>query len=174
MIKKTLLSIMTIAALANSATAAVGANLEADAVTKEILVIASIERFKHAISVTWPSDNTTLLGGGYDHSSMLFLKRDTNDTQRYKAVVENIKLNYNGGNKLNVNLLSPFELKHSDNELSNLSDIKVTLGGKELSTTAVGVSTGSTSLEIDARAPTDAVEGDEFKGRLRLNFEAPT
>lgn len=153
MMKKTLLSIMTIAVLVSSATAA------ADSITKDIIVNAEIPSI---LSVTGVN--------GVDIAPVVLEQDAIANDGSYKGS-RTLVLGSNDGDKLNVNLTEVFTLKSGDKVFKNIS---VKLSDMDLSTAVVQTDTGNAELVITGNTPDDAAGGEKYTGTLKINFETIT
>lgn len=148
MIKKTLLSIMTIAALVSSATAAV-------AVTKDIHITANIP-----YTITVERQN-----GVYSAPMNLVRGFDSNNPDVYGAAE-----NDSGGRGIKISVVDNFKLRSSIDQ-SEFTDLKVTLDGVNLDGNAVDIKEGTRELKIIGKAPAGVAYDDVFTGTLTLNVE---
>ncbi|ELI8099173.1 TPA: hypothetical protein PXN07_002262 [Yersinia enterocolitica] len=157
--KKTLLSIMTMAILASGSASAA-------AVEKDITVEAKIIT---AIKVS--KDN----GRALDSVKMVY---DPIKNDGHFSHVEKIKLSSIGGTKIKVSLREAFEMNDANNT-KKFTDYKIDIDGEELTHTG-GTKTFvlannkefSGDLKIQAKQPVGAVDGDVYSGVLKLALEA--
>lgn len=156
MMKKTLLSIMTMAALVSSTTAtAVGE-------TKEITVSAEI-----------PHEITMKKSNGEDIKK-IELVPDNNSSATYGAT-ESILIGSHGQD-VKVNLVEDFELTSATDSSNSFTDLKVTMDGTELATTPQKIEGSSSNniamqLIIVGKAPSTSKGGEKYTGVLKLNLE---
>ncbi|CNF35325.1 alpha-related fimbriae minor subunit 1 [Yersinia mollaretii] len=153
MMKKTLLSIMTMAALVSSATAT--------AETKDIIVSAEI-----------PSVITVKKSSGGDIDSIK-LASVPGSTDKYEAK-EKIKA-HNNGEAVKVRVRSNLELTSTKYPEKKFDELSVTLGGHMLSDVIalpVELKDGAdTELVITGKSPAGAETGDTYSGTLELSLE---
>ncbi|AJJ23366.1 CS1 type fimbrial major subunit [Yersinia enterocolitica] len=155
--KKTLLSIVTIAILASS-------SANAAPVEKDIAIEAKIVS---AIKLTKNS------GRALDAIKMTYdpVKNDGHFTH-----TEQIKFTSLGGTKIKVSLREAFAMLNSNNK--TFTDYKVNIEGKELKNGSAAEffdltnTDFSGSLNISAKQPIDAVDGEIYTGVLKLSIEA--
>ncbi|WP_145509066.1 CS1 type fimbrial major subunit [Yersinia alsatica] len=155
--KKTLLSIITMATLVGSM-AAYSAPME-----KEITVSATINGVM---------DLTDENGKGID---ALNLEYDA--IGKKHSLTLPIKITSNTGNKVNVIVKEELVLAEKDNTDKVFSGVEVKLGDEVLSVNkAQDFSLTSTAFETDlsitAEQPSDAVSGEFYTGALKLSIEA--
>lgn len=156
MMKKTLLSIMTMAALVSSTTAT--------AETKDIIVSAEIP---HVITV---QKN----GGGNIDLIKLEPSFEGASSDVYGAS-ENIAIR-NGGADIKVNIVGDFKLQSltapGEREFTELT---VILGGEQLKgNDANKIKSGNIELVIHGKKPSEAIAEEKYSGTLKLNLEPVT
>ena len=156
--KKTLLSIMTMAILASGSANAVP-------VDKDIIVEAKVVT---AIKVT--KDNGHVL-------DTVKMKYDPVQNDGNFTYTEKIKFASIGGTKIKISLREAFEMNDTSNT-KKFTDYKIDIDGDELTHTG-GVKTfGLTNqkfsgdLNINAKQPADAADGEVYNGVLKLALEA--
>ncbi|EEQ09950.1 hypothetical protein ymoll0001_36980 [Yersinia mollaretii ATCC 43969] len=156
MMKKTLLSIMTMAALVSSATAT--------AETKNIIVSAEIP---HVI--------TMQKNGGGDVDRITLEPGFGNAPADVYGASENIAIR-NGGADIKVNIVGDFKLQSltapGEREFTELT---VILGGEQLKgNDANKIKSGNIELVIHGKKPSEAIAEEKYSGTLKLNLEPVT
>ncbi len=155
--KKTLLSIITMATLVGSM-AAYAAPME-----KEIPVSVTING---VMSLTDDKDvDISSLTLGYD----VIDKKHT--------LIQPIKITSNTGNKVNVVVNEALVLAEKDDTSKVFSGVEVKLGDEVLTLNRVKdfeliASAFKADLSITAKQPDDAVSGEVYSGTLKLSIEA--
>ncbi|MGT3206064.1 CS1 type fimbrial major subunit [Yersinia enterocolitica] len=156
--KKTLLSIMTMAILASGSASAAP-------VEKDIAVEAKVVT---AIKVS--KDN----GRALDSIKMTY---DAVKNDGHFENIEKIKFASIGGTKIKVSLREAFEMNDNSNT-KKFTDYKIDIGGEELIYGGAEKSFDlvnqefSGDLKIQAKQPADAVDGEVYNGVLKLAVEA--
>ncbi len=156
--KKTLLSIMTMAILASGSASA--APVEKD-IAVEAEVVAAIKVSK---------DN----GRALDSIKMAY---DAVKNDGHFNHIEKIKFASIGGTKIKVSLREAFEMNNNTNT-KKFTDHKIDIDGQELTfgggekTFDLANKEFSGDLEIQAKQPADAVDGEVYSGVLKLAVEA--
>ncbi|WP_145577528.1 CS1 type fimbrial major subunit [Yersinia mollaretii] len=156
MMKKTLLSIMTMAALVSSTTAT--------AETKDIIVSAEIP---HVITVQ--------KNGGGDVDRITLEPGFGNAPADVYGASENIAIR-NGGADIKVNIVGDFKLQSltapGEREFTELT---VILGGEQLKgNDANKIKSGNIELVIHGKKPSEAIAEEKYSGTLKLNLEPVT
>lgn len=158
MMKKTLLSIMTMAALVNSATATAAVE------TKNITVNAEI-----------PHEITMKKSNGEDIKK-IELVPDNNSPTTYGAKESIVIASH--GQDVKINLIEDFKLVSTTESGNSFTDLTVTMDGTELATTPqkIGnkVSNIAKELTIVGKAPSTSKGGEKYTGVLKLNLEPVT
>ncbi|HEO0715535.1 TPA: hypothetical protein U5E38_000033 [Yersinia enterocolitica] len=156
--KKTLLSIMTMAILASGSASA--APVEKD-IAVEAEVVAAIKVSK---------DN----GRALDSIKMTY---DAVKNDGHFNHIEKIKFASIGGTKIKVSLREAFEMNNNANT-KKFTDHKIDIDGQELiygageETFNLANREFSGDLKIQAKQPADAVDGEIYSGVLKLALEA--
>ncbi|CQD38394.1 CS1 type fimbrial major subunit [Yersinia mollaretii] len=159
MMKKTLLSIMTMAALVSSVTATAVESME-----KSIIVSAEIP---HVI--------TMQKNGGGDVDRITLEPGFGNAPADVYGASENIAIR-NGGADIKVNIVGDFKLKSltapGEREFTELT---VILGGEQLKgNDANKIKSGNIELMIHGKKPSEAIAEEKYSGTLKLNLEPVT
>ncbi|AJJ11490.1 CS1 type fimbrial major subunit [Yersinia rohdei] len=157
--KKTLLSIMTVAALACSTV------VSAQPVNKDISVTAEVNG-----AITMKKSN----GDALNNISLEYNYTDNNGMYEY---AENVTIASNTGAKVNIKLRSPLVLEgDASGEIKTFDDVVVRLGridlneaGKTFALDASNEINGA--LTIKAKKPAEALSGETYTGTLQLAIE---
>ncbi|MGE4801164.1 CS1 type fimbrial major subunit [Yersinia hibernica] len=157
--KKTLLSIVTMAALVSSAA------VYAQALEKNIQVEAEV----HSVVSMNKADGTPI--------DKIKLNYDVQNNDGTYTHTENIKIKSATANKVNISMPDTFELKDKDGN-HEFTDHKVTLGGKDMKPSLKAVSfdldTASNDTDLDlvisAKQPDSAPAGI-YSGIVKLVIE---
>ncbi|AIN18364.1 CS1 type fimbrial major subunit [Yersinia rochesterensis] len=159
MMKKTLLSIMTVAILASSTIA------HALPFDKDIPVTAEING---SISMTKGNgDPFNNIAMDYDHVS-------NDGTYEY---TENVKIASNTGARVNIKLRNPLVLEgDADGPVKTFNDVVVQLGRTQLNGAGASFALGvhneiNHALTIRAKKPAEALSGETYTGTLQLTIE---
>ncbi|AKF40010.1 TPA: pilus assembly protein [Yersinia enterocolitica] len=156
--KKTLLSIMTMAALASSTVVC------AVPMHKDIPITAEIHS---SISVT---------KNGGDQLNNIELAYDSIANDGTFEYTEDITIQSNSGSKVRIKLREPLTIENDQGALKGFDDIIVRIGGTELATVDKtfllnGHNQTNNKLVIRAKKPGDAVSGEIYTGTLALAIE---
>lgn len=159
MMKKTLLSIITVAVLASSTIVC------AQPFNKDIPVTAEING---SISMTKGNgDALNDIALDYDHAS-------NDGTYEY---MENVTIASNTGAKVNIKLRNPLVLEgDSSGEVKTFNDVVVQLGRSQLNGAGTSFVLGAhnelnQALTIRAKKPAEALSGETYTGTLQLTIE---
>ncbi|WP_267248899.1 CS1 type fimbrial major subunit [Yersinia sp. Marseille-Q5920] len=158
MMKKTLLTIITVAALASSTIVC------AQPFNKDIPVTAEING---SISMT-KSNGDALNDIALDYSMM------NDGTYEY---IEDVTIVSNTGAKVNVKLKSPLVLEgDSDGAVKTFDDVAVYLGNSKLDGAGKSFFLSASNeinqaLVITAKKPAEALSGETYTGTLQLTIE---
>lgn len=159
MMKKTLLSIMTVVALASSTIS------YAQPFEKDIPVTAEINGSISMTKDTGAALNDITLD--YDHTK-------NNGSYEY---TENITIESNTGSKVNIKLRNPLVLEADTNgPVKVFDDVVVKLGSAELNGAGVNFNLSAhnqlnRALTIKAKKPATALSGEIYIGTLQLTIE---
>ncbi|QHB34563.1 pilus assembly protein [Yersinia canariae] len=157
--KKTLLSIITVAVLASSTI------VHAQPLDRDIPVTAEING---SISMT------KINGDAFNNIAMEYDHAKNDGTYEY---IEPIKITSNTGTKVNIKLRNPLVLEgDSGGAVKTFDDVVVRLGQSQLGVGGVNFSLDNNNemnraLTIRAKKPADALSGETYTGTLQLTIE---
>ncbi|WP_145488828.1 CS1 type fimbrial major subunit [Yersinia aleksiciae] len=160
MMKKTLLSIMTVAALISSA------SVYSAVSNKTIQVEAEIPGM---ITITKADDS--------DIGDIISLVPDTTNAGYYTHS-EDIKISNNadGHPSVNISINDDFKLNHTVDVGKTFTDLSVKLDNRTLSDTKerfnIDDVNGSVALVITGKPPIGSTEGEKYQGVLKLTIES--